>query len=422
MTQTEPGDTRFDPFEAGFVQSPHDQYRRLRHADPVHWSPMLEGWVLTRYDDVAAVLRDPTVSVELDNATPTPMVEAQLATRDEEGRASGTLVLRDDPDHARLRRLMQQPFGPRAIEGLREMITRRVDQALDQVEPQGRMDVIVDFAYPLPVAVFCEMLGIPGEDSPRFRTWTAAVARSLDPLIEPAERDACMALMDDMQDYLTDQIGQKRAHPGEDIMSALVQATDEGDRLTTEELLAQLITLYVAGHEPTTSLIGNGLLHLLAEPDQFERLRREPGLRANAVMELLRFDGPNQFVRRVAVEPLTLSSRVVPAGGVLYLCVASANRDQAHWGPDADRVRVDRPEASQHLQFGAGIHNCLGSHLARMQAEIALGALVTRLDDIALAGEPVWSERMVLRGLQSLPITFTAVPGTDEGRATGRRP
>ena len=413
MTQTEPTSARFDPFEPGYVQSPHAQYERLRRLDPVHWSDLLEGWVITRYDDVNAVLRDPAVSVELDNATSTPMVEAQLAQRDESGRASGTLVLRDDPNHTRLRRLMQQPFGPRAIEGLRDMISRRVDGALDLAVPRGHMDVIVDFAYPLPVAVFCEMLGIPAEDSPRFRIWTAAVARSLDPLVGPDEREACMALLDDMQDYLEDQIGQKRAQPADDIMSALVQATDAGDRLSTEELLAQLVTLYVAGHEPTTSLIGNGLLHLLEEPDQLERLAVEPDLITNAVMELLRFDGPNQFVRRISVAPMVLSGREVPAGSVLYLCVASANRDAERFGPDADRVRVDRPEASQHLQFGAGIHNCLGNHLARLQAEIALGALIARLDDIALAGEPQWSERMVLRGLQNLPITFRPAEDPD---------
>ena len=192
-------------------------------------------------------------------------------------------------------------------------------------------------------------------------------------MISAAERDACMALMDEMSAYLTEQIELKRAQPGDDIMTALVQATDEGDRLTTEELLAQLITLYVAGHEPTTSLIGNGLLHLLEEPDQLAALRHDPAQLPHAINELLRFDGPNQFVRRITLEPMVLSGQEVPAGAVLYLCVASANRDADHFGPDADRLRIDRPDAAQHLQFGAGIHNCLGNHLARLQAEIALG-------------------------------------------------
>jgi cytochrome P450 len=404
----------FDPFEDGFVRSPFEQYARLRTHAPVHRSALLEGWVITRYQDVSRVLREPAISVELDHATPTPVVQAEIERRDQEGRASGTLVLRDDPDHARLRRLLQQPFGPRAIEGLREMITRRVDEFLEPQLPLGRMDVITDFAYPLPVAVFCEMLGIPAEDSPEFRSWTAAVARSLDPMISLAERDACLALMDQMSLYLTDQIELKRAHPGDDIMTALVQATDEGDRLTTEELLAQLVTLYVAGHEPTTSLIGNGLLHLLDEPDQLDALRHDPSRLPHALNELLRFDGPNQFVRRITLEPIELSGQEVPAGAVLYLCVASANRDADHFGADADRLRIDRPDAVQHLQFGAGIHNCLGNHLARMQAEVALGALLTRLDHIELAGPAEWSERMVLRGLQSLPITFSAHDPTSE--------
>ncbi len=401
------GGVRFDPFEDGFVRSPFDQYARLRAHAPVHRSDLLEGWVVTRYQDVSRVLREPAISVELDNATSTAVVAAELERRDENGRASGTLVLRDDPDHARLRRLLQQPFGPRAIEGLRHMISRRVDEALDPLLAEGRMDVITDFAYPLPVAIFCEMLGIPAEDSPEFRTWTAAVARSLDPMISAAERDACLALMDEMSAYLTDQIELKRARPGDDIMTALVQATDEGDRLTTEELLAQLVTLYVAGHEPTTSLIGNGLLHLLDEPEQLAALRRHPTRLPHAINELLRFDGPNQFVRRITLAPLELSGQAVPAGAVLYLCVASANRDADHFGPDADRLRIDRPDAGQHLQFGAGVHNCLGNHLARMQAEVALAALLTRLDRIELTGPPEWSERMVLRGLHSLPITFS---------------
>ncbi len=269
--------------------------------------------------------------------------------------------------------------------------------------PDGHLDVIADFAYPFPVAVFCEMLGIPDEDSPRFRTWTAAVARSLDPVIYEDERQACLDLMNDMEDYLVDQIETKRAHPADDIMTALVQATDEGDRLSTEELLAQLVTLYVAGHEPTTSLVGNGLLHLLAVPDQLATLQADPDPAAQHHNELLRFDGPNQFVRRITLEPITLSGVEVPAGAVCYLCVASANRDDDRFGPDADQVRIDRPEASAHLQFGSGVHNCLGTHLARMQAEIALGALIDRLDDVALDGQPEWSERMIIRGLQTLP-------------------
>jgi cytochrome P450 len=396
----------FDPFEPGFVESPYAQYARLRATDPVHWSPLLEGWVLTRYDDVARILREPTISVELDNAKPNAVVESERTRMSERGRKADTLVLRDDPDHARLRRLMQQPFGIRAIEKLRDMIRARIDAAIDELAPRGSFDVISDFAYPLPVAIFCEMLGIPDEDSPQFGAWTAAVARNLDPVLSAEERERCMSLMDDMEDYLVEQIEEKRRHPASDIMTELVHAEEAGDRLSRDELVAQLVTLYVAGHEPTTSLIGTGMRALIDRPDQLARLRADGSLWPNAVNEFLRWDGPNQFVRQVATEPIALDGGTIEPGQVIYCGVGAANRDPARWGDDVDDVRVDRPDAAHHLQFGMGVHSCLGSHLARMQAELALTALVTRLDDVQLAGPPVWSDRMVLRGLQHLPVQF----------------
>src|SRR6476619_6726191 len=245
MARPESTAVAFDPFEAGYVESPYEQYARLRATDPVHWSDLLSGWVLTRYDDVARILRDPTISVEIENARSTPVVETERQRMNERGGKADTLVLRDDPDHARLRRLMQQPFGIRAIEGLRSMGQDRVNRELDALTPRGEMDVIGDFAYPLPVAVFCTMLGIPDEDSPNFREWTAAVARNLDPLIMPAEREHNFALMDEMETYLEEQIEEKRRHPADDIMTELVHAEEAGDRLSREELVAQLVTLYV---------------------------------------------------------------------------------------------------------------------------------------------------------------------------------
>ncbi|MGH9233970.1 MAG: cytochrome P450 [Acidimicrobiales bacterium] len=395
----------FDPFEPGFVESPYRQYARLRVHDPVHWSELLQGWVLTRHDDVVALLRDPAVSVELANARATAVVELQRERQARSRRPSDTLVLRDDPDHNRLRKLLQRPFGPRPVEQLRPMITARVEAAMADLAPRGAMDVIGDFAYPLPVAIFNEMLGLPDEDAPRVRSWIQAVARMLDPVLDEDEHARCQALMDEMYDYLDEQIEAKRAAPADDVLTALVQAEEDGDRLTRDELVAQVVTLYVAGHEPTMSLIGNGLLALLRQPDQLALLRGRPDLLVNAVNELLRYDGPNQFVRRIAAQPLALGDRTIAPGDVIYAGVGAANRDPARW-PAPDRVQVDRPDASHHVQFGSGVHHCLGAHLARLQAEVALGALVFGLDDMALAGEPVWSERMVIRGLQSLPLTY----------------
>jgi cytochrome P450 len=398
----------FDPFEPGFVESPYDQYARLRATDPVHRSELLGGWVLTRYDDVARILRDPTISVELENANTTPIVETERQRMHERGGKADTLVLRDDPDHARLRRLMQQPFGIRAIEGLRTMVEERVQRELDALIPRGEMDVIGDFAYPLPVAVFCEMLGIPDEDSPNFRAWTAAVARNLDPLITPDEREHNFALMDDMETYLEEQIEEKRRHPADDIMTELVHAEEAGDRLSREELVAQLVTLYVAGHEPTTSLIGTGMRALIEFPEQRQLLEVDPSLFPNAINEFLRWDGPNQFVRRIATQTIELDAGAIEAGNVIYCGVGAANRDPSRWGDDVDEVHVDRPDAAHHLQFGMGVHSCLGAHFARLQAEVALRALTARLHDLRYASPPAYSERMVIRGLQKLSISFSA--------------
>ena len=269
------------------------------------------------------------------------------------------------------------------------------------------MDVIGDFAYPLPVAVFNEMLGLPDEDTPQVRTWIAAVARILDPVIDDEEHARCNALMNEMYDYLDTQIEAKRRAPADDVLTALVQAEEDGDRLTRDELVAQVVTLYVAGHEPTMSLIGNGLLALLRHPAQLALVRSRPDLLPNAVNELLRYDGPNQFVRRIAVRPYTIDDTTIAPGDVIYAAVGAANRDPDRWD-DADAVHVDRPDAAHHVQFGSGIHHCLGAHLARLQAEVALGALLFRLEDVALGGAPRWSERMVIRGLQYLPITYRA--------------
>jgi cytochrome P450 len=236
------------------------------------------------------------------------------------------------------------------------------------------------------------------------------VARTVDPIMSPEERAECLRGLDEMYAYLEVQAARKRAHPEDDLLSALVHAEVDGVGLSHEELMAQLVTLYMAGHEPTAALIGAGTLALLRAPDQLARLRAEPGLLRNGVSELLRYDGPNQFVRRITTQPTLVGEVELPAGAVIYASPASANRDRDRWGESADVVFVDRSDAGQHLQFGAGVHSCLGSHLARLQAEIAFAAILERLEDLELAGEPVWSTRMFIRGLNQLPITCSIRP------------
>jgi cytochrome P450 len=402
----------FDPLEDGFVAWPYDQYRRLRAEDPVHRSELLHGWVVTRYADVNAILRDPSVSAVIDNAEPTPATVAEIERRDGAVRGGRTLVLLDDPDHARLRKLIAQPFRPREVERLGRLVRDRVAARVDALVAQhGRgapveLDLIADFAYPLPVEIFCEMLGIPEEDHPVFRYWVNCIARNLDPVMDAAERAELTAATDAMYGYLEELVAAKRGRDDGDVLSGLIHA--EADGLTHEELLAQIMTLYVAGHEPTAGLVGNGMLALLGFPDQWARLRADRSLLRNAVAELLRYDGPNQFVRRIATRDMTFATPTgpvtVPARSVIYASPGSANRDEAHWGASVDEVDIAREDAAGHLQFGAGIHACLGSHLARLQAEEMFTAILDRFEDVELAGEPVWSTRMVIRGLNRLPV------------------
>ena len=406
----------FDPLAPGYAESPYEQYARLRDEDPVHHSRLLHGWVLTRFDDVNRLLRDPAASSDIRNATPTPLTKLEMAQLSEQPRAARTIVLMDDPEHARIRSLLAPPFRAREIETLRGRITARVDAALDRLLDRhgagpAELDLVGELAYPLPVEVFTEMLGLPEEDNPRFRHWTQCVARAVDPVISAAEREECLRGLDEMHEYLDDHANQKRLHPTDDLLSTLVHAEVDGERLSQEDLVAQLVTLYMAGHEPTASLIAAGTLALLRAPDEHARLRRDRSLLRNAVSELLRFDGPNHFVRRITTRPTPLGETELPRGAVVYASPASANRDPRRFGADADALRLDRPDAAQHLQFGAGIHACLGSHLARLQAEIAFAALLDRVADLELAGEPEWGNRMFIRGLTRLPVRGRILPG-----------
>ncbi|MCU1370131.1 MAG: putative cytochrome [Ilumatobacteraceae bacterium] len=400
----------FDPFEDGFVDDPYDQYARLREGDPVHHSALLHGWVVTRFDDVNKLLRDRSVSSEITKATPNPLTIMELERLAERSRASETIVLLDDPDHARVRKLMSEPFRPSEIERLRQRVSDRIEGALDQLRAERgtgviELDLVADFAYPLPVEIFSEMLGVPDEDHARFRYLSQQVAKTVDPVMSAAERDECMNALDEMHEYLTAQAAAKRAEPADDLMSELVHAADDdGVSFTDSELIAQLVTLYLAGHEPVASLLGAGTLALLRHPDQLAKVQADPSLIRNLVHELLRYDGPNHFMRRITTHPTVIGDVELPAGEVIYASPAAANRDPARWGDTADQVVVDRAEAHQHLQFGAGVHACLGSHLARLQAEIAFEALLTRLDDPQLAGTPSWDGRLFIRGLDSLPI------------------
>jgi cytochrome P450 len=402
-----------NPFEPGFFDNPYAQYAQVREQDPVHMSP-LGVLVLFRYDDVYRVLRDPGMSVELRNATPLNVtMDADIQAMFEARREGGThtMLNLDPPDHHRLRRLVSKVFTPRTVEELHPRVHELVNEHLDAVVARGtgEMDLIADLAFPLPFIVISEMLGIPeGRDRNLLREWSGAVVKTFDPILTREEQLAAFDAIDNIVAYVNEAIEWKRSNPGADLLTALIAAEDEGDRLSAEELVEQVMLLYVAGHETTVNLIGNGTLALLRDREQLELLQRDPTLDANMPDELLRFDGPVQMSRRVTLKPTELGDRTVEGGTVLMTCLGSANRDPLRWGETADRLDLRRADANQHMAFGGGVHSCLGAHLARLEARVAIGSLVRRFPEVALATDrPEWNGRIVLRGLNALPLTIS---------------
>ncbi|HMF04963.1 MAG TPA: cytochrome P450 [Acidimicrobiia bacterium] len=394
----------FNPFEAGFFDDPYRQYAALREHDPVHRSP-LEVWVLFRYDDIVRTLRDPSLSVQVDNATPTARMKmfAEQAPGEVE-RGSHAMLNIDPPDHTRLRRLVSKAFTPKMVNGLRPRIQTLVDDALDAMAARGEADVIGDLAFPLPFTVISEMLGMPDGNRDEVRGWSHTLTKTLDPILSPEEVEASLAAANNMMEHIQSVLAWKRDHPADDLLTGLLAAEEEGDRLSEVELLDQVILLYIAGHETTVNLNGNATLALLGHPDELAQLRSDPELDAGAIEELLRYDSPVQFSRRITTADLDVDGTTIPAGTFTLTCLGSANHDAARWGPTADELDLTRADAGQHMSFGNGIHHCLGSSLARTEAQVAIGTLVRRFPDLELAGEPERNGRVVLRGLESLPV------------------
>lgn len=393
-----------DPFAPGFFDDPYAQYAALRRADPVHRSP-LGPWMCTRYEDCVRLLRNPHVSVEDRNAGVDR--RARLFGDDDARRRRGTQAILnlDPPAHTRIRRLAGKAFTPRRVEALGPRIDALVAAALDRVADRGAMDVIADLAFPLPFAVISEMLGIPADDSEHLRDVSHTLVRTLEPFTPDADLPLLRDASDAMHDFADRIVAWKRAHPGDDLLTALIEVRDGGDALSEEELHDQVVLLYIAGHETTVNLIGNGTLALLRHPDQLARLHVDPTLIGNAVEELLRFDGPVQFSRRITLTDLEIGEETVPAGSFVFTVLGAANHDPAHFGPDADALDLTRRLAPQHLSFGGGIHHCLGAVLARAEARAAIGALARRFPGMTLATDtPGWNGRLVLRGLDALPV------------------
>jgi cytochrome P450 len=396
----------YNPFEPGFAEDPYLQYRAMREHEPVHESPF-GIWLLFRYDDVLRFLRDPSLSVEDAHANPTVLDqladEVLGADRDKE-MGTRAMLNRDPPDHTRLRKLVSKAFTPRRIENLRPRVQELVDASLDRAAEAGGMELVGDYAFALPFAVISEMLGMPPTDSDKLREWSGTLVRTLEPVADPAVMLAIRDAGEQMRALITDVMAWKRANLSDDMLSGLIAAEENGDMLSDEELLEQVMLLYIAGHETTVNLIGNGTLALLRQRDQLELWRERPDLDENAIEELLRFDPPVQMSRRVTLEDYAVGGAVIPAGSFVVANLASANRDEEQFGADAGRLRLDRDNARQQVAFGAGVHHCLGASLARLEGRVAMSRLIRRFPGLDLAGEPEWNGRINLRGCARLPV------------------
>ena len=411
MADTE---TLFDPFAPGFTDDPYPAYQRLREYSPVQEHPF-GFWVLSRHEDVSALLRSGH-SVDYRNTVEGSVArlqaDAMLQADPEYSETAETYGLsmldRDPPDHTRLRGLVAKVFTPRSVAALEPYVTGLVDAALDRLADEaaagGRADLISTLAFPIPFAVISRMLGIPDADHERIRELSGLLVRTLEPIGDPDLLVRINRARLEMQEVVRTLIEAKRARPGDDLLTALIAAESGGDRLTNEELVAQVILLYVAGHETTVNLIGNGMLALLRAPGEWKKLREAPELAGNAVEETLRYDAPVQQSRRITVSPYEVGGRTIPAGAFVIAALASANRDEAVFGPDAARVRVERADARNHVSFGGGPHHCLGAALARLEARVAVERSARRFAGLAVAGEPVWNGRINLRGLETLPV------------------
>jgi hypothetical protein len=402
MDQGPPPD--FNPLSPEFIRDPYPFFHRLRDYDPLWRSPF--GRIATRHKDVGAVLRDRRFGKDFIGRA---RRNYGAAAEDEPVLRTMRLAMltQDPPDHTRLRGLVVKAFTARRVENMRADIQRIVDGAIDRVEPLGRMDVIADLAFRLPVMVICDMLGIPADHHERFLAGARMAGRSIEPVpMSRAELDAANAGQAALKEYFLELFALRRREPGEDLTTHLIQAEEAGSQLTADELIANILLLFVAGHETTVNLIGNGVLALHRHPEQLALLRARPDMIGNAIEEFLRYDSSVQVTYRVAFEDVDLNGTAIAQGEAVMCLLGAANRDPAAYAAP-DRLDIARPNIHP-LSFGGGIHHCLGAQLARLEAEVALATLLRRLPGLMLeeADNPDWRPTFVLRGLKRLPARW----------------
>ncbi len=397
----------FNPLAPEFIRNPYPYYERMRRLDPMHVNAH-GAFVASRHAEASLVLRDKRfgkdyVERSIRRYGPKIMDEPVM-------RSMGHWMLQQDPpDHTRLRGLVVKAFTARRVEDMRPRIQHVVDETLDRIIPQCKIDLIEDFAFRLPVTIICDMLGIPEEHREAFYNGSRDGGRLLEPVpmtpeeIKQGNAGNAMAAM-----YFHQLFELRRKQPGDDLTTQLVQAEEDGQKLTNEELTANIILLFGAGHETTVNLIGNGLLALHRNPDQLALLQANPGLITNAIEEFLRYDSSVQLTGRVALEDIEdLGGKRIPKGESVLCLLGSANHDEAVYPDHPERLDIQRPNV-RPLSFGGGIHFCLGAQLARIEAEIAISTLLRRIPDLRLddAENPEWRPTFVLRGLKRLPASW----------------
>ncbi|MEV4277761.1 cytochrome P450 family protein [Actinoplanes xinjiangensis] len=394
MTQ----DLQLDFTDPAFQNNPHPVYAQMRRTGPVRRVKLpsgLNAWLITRYDDARRALSDPRLSKSMHAVGSAGAGQPNLTTP-----ISRHMLAVDPPDHTRLRRLVSAAFTARRIEGMRPRIEEITTGLLDALDGERSADLIDAFAFPLPIQVICELLGVPAEDQNAFREWSNVIVSGA------LAGDRLAPAITAMIEYISTLLAERRERGGDDLLSGLIQVREEGDRLSAEELSSMVFLLLIAGHETTVNLIGNGAWLLLRDRDRWERLRADRTLLPAAIEEFLRFEGPVETSTfRVATEPVEIGGVTIAAGDPVVVVLLSANRDGDRF-PDADELRLDRPN-NAHLAFGHGIHYCLGAPLARLEAQVAFTALLDRFPDLRLATDPdelPWRPGTLLRGLYHLPV------------------
>ncbi len=392
---------------------PYAFYTTLREQGPLSYLDDFAGrggaWIVTNYDDAIEILKDPRFVKDFQKGFAPQQgqdsSEEDISARNMFAWRRDMLTV-DPPDHSRLRGLVAKAFTPRMIEQLRPRIQQITDDLLDAVQQRGQMDLINDFAFPLPITVISEMLGIPPQDRAQFRVWTQALLTAPEDL---SDKDPVRSTaLNEFIHYIRTLLAEKREHPGQDLISGLVQAEENGDQLSETELISTVFLLIVAGHETTVNLIGNGTLALLQHPDQLHLLQQDPSLIPSAVEELLRYTSPVSLSSlRWASEDITMHDTLIHKGDLVFIALIAANSDAQHF-TDPQTLDITR-QVNKHLAFGKGIHACLGAPLARLEGQIAFSTLLQRLPHLHLASDPdqlTWTITPILRGLTSLPVTF----------------